>query len=233
MTAMISELSSGASGRKTPRERPARREALRGRAAEQKVIGDLLRRARRGAGGVVLLDGEPGIGKSLLLRDSADEAAEHGFSPAAGAADQLGEAAQIVLARPQLPGDLRDQALTAHLQALAGLRDELAGPAADTVLAAPRQPPPRTAGASPAAIRPAWPRQPSSTPTRGPGPPRQKTSASCTAAMATGIRRSPTSRQHSADTARSAPSATRPASAGACASSASAAATGARPPAGP
>src|SRR4029077_16186571 len=34
---------------------------------------------------------------------------------------------------------LRDQALTALLQALAGLRDELAGPAADAILAAPGQ----------------------------------------------------------------------------------------------
>ena len=47
--------------------------------------------------------------------------------------------AQLVLARPQLPDGLRDQALTAHLQALAGLRDDLAGPAADTILAAPGQ----------------------------------------------------------------------------------------------
>ena len=42
-----------------------------------------------------------------------------------------------MLAQPDLPGDLRDQALTARLQALAGLRDKLAGPAADAVLAAP------------------------------------------------------------------------------------------------
>jgi DNA-binding CsgD family transcriptional regulator len=51
------------------------------------------------------------------------------------AADQ----ARLILARPQLPDDLRDQALTAHLQALTGLRDELAGPVADTILAAPDQ----------------------------------------------------------------------------------------------
>ena len=45
----------------------------------------------------------------------------------------------MVLARPQLPAGLRDQALTAHLQALAGLRDEDAGPAAGAILAAPGQ----------------------------------------------------------------------------------------------
>jgi len=45
----------------------------------------------------------------------------------------------MVLARPQLPGGLRDQARAAHLQALAGLRDELAGPVADAILLAPGQ----------------------------------------------------------------------------------------------
>ena len=55
------------------------------------MVRDLLRRARRGAGGVLLVEGEPGIGKSVLLRDAIDEAAELGFSLAAGAADQLGQ----------------------------------------------------------------------------------------------------------------------------------------------
>jgi DNA-binding CsgD family transcriptional regulator len=56
------------------------------------VIRALLGRAQRGAGGVVLVDGEPGIGSSLLLQDAVDAAAELGFALAAGAADQLGEA---------------------------------------------------------------------------------------------------------------------------------------------
>ena len=38
------------------------------------------------------MDGEPGIGKSWLLRDATDEAAELGFSLATGAADQLAQA---------------------------------------------------------------------------------------------------------------------------------------------
>jgi DNA-binding CsgD family transcriptional regulator/tetratricopeptide (TPR) repeat protein len=82
MTAMISD--SGADVR--------RREVLRGRGAEQKIIRDLLRRAQRGTGGVVVVDGEPGIGKSGLLRDAIDEAADLGFSLATGAADQLARA---------------------------------------------------------------------------------------------------------------------------------------------
>ena len=58
---------------------------------------------------------------------------------ARGQARDAADQAQLVLARPQLPDDLRDQALTAHLQALTGLRDDLAGPVADTILAAPGQ----------------------------------------------------------------------------------------------
>ena len=92
MTATITDSSSAAHGGTTPPERPAGREVVRGREAEQKIVRDLLRRTQRGAGGVVLVDGEPGIGKSLLLRDATDEAAERGFSLVAGAADQLGQA---------------------------------------------------------------------------------------------------------------------------------------------
>ena len=40
---------------------------------------------------MVLVEGEPGTGRSWLLRDATDEAAELGFSLAAGAADQLGQ----------------------------------------------------------------------------------------------------------------------------------------------
>jgi DNA-binding NarL/FixJ family response regulator len=75
----------------TQRDRSAGGEVMRGRETHQKVIRDLLRCARRGIGGVVLVDGEPGIGKSLLLRHAIDAAAELGFSLAAGAADQLGQ----------------------------------------------------------------------------------------------------------------------------------------------
>jgi DNA-binding CsgD family transcriptional regulator/predicted negative regulator of RcsB-dependent stress response len=81
MTAMI-----------TPPEQYTSREIVHGRAAEQKMIGDLLRHTQQGVGGVLLVDGEPGIGKSLLLRSATDEAADQGFSLAAGAADQLSQA---------------------------------------------------------------------------------------------------------------------------------------------
>jgi DNA-binding CsgD family transcriptional regulator len=102
MTALISDSSPGARRTMTPRMRSASGEVMRGREAEQKIVRDLLRRARRGAGGVVLVEGEPGIGKSLLLRDSTDEAAEQGFSLAAGAADQLGQAIPLFALRAAL-----------------------------------------------------------------------------------------------------------------------------------
>jgi len=103
MTTMISDSSPGAHGRVTPRERSASREVMRGRETEQKMIRDLLRRAQqRGAGGVVLVEGEPGIGKTLLLHDSTDEAAELGFSLAAGSADPLGQAIPFFALRAAL-----------------------------------------------------------------------------------------------------------------------------------
>jgi DNA-binding CsgD family transcriptional regulator len=102
MTAVISDSSPVARERMTLRELPADREVVRGRAAEQKVIRDLLRRAQRGSGGVVLVDGEPGIGKSRLLRAAADEAAALGFCLAAGAADALGRAIPFFALRTAL-----------------------------------------------------------------------------------------------------------------------------------
>jgi DNA-binding CsgD family transcriptional regulator len=101
MTAMANDSCPGAHGRMTLAERSAG-EIVRGREADQKVISDLLRCARRGAGGVVLVDGEPGIGKSLLLREATDEAAGLGFSLAAGAADELGQTIPFFVLRVAL-----------------------------------------------------------------------------------------------------------------------------------
>jgi DNA-binding CsgD family transcriptional regulator len=92
MTAMTSGSAADVRRSMMPRQRSASRAVLLGRGAEQKMIRDLLRRAQQGAGGVILVDGEPGIGKSGLLRDATDEAAELGFSLATGAADQLAQA---------------------------------------------------------------------------------------------------------------------------------------------
>jgi DNA-binding NarL/FixJ family response regulator len=75
-----------------------------GREPERRIVRDLLRRAQQGVGGVVLVEGEPGIGKSLLLREAASAAAGEGFSLAAGAADRLGQALPFFALRTALGG---------------------------------------------------------------------------------------------------------------------------------
>jgi DNA-binding CsgD family transcriptional regulator len=74
-----------------PAVRLAGAETMHGREAEWQAVRDLLRRAQRGVGGVLLVDGEWGIGKSLLLREAEREAAAQGFSLATGSADQMGQ----------------------------------------------------------------------------------------------------------------------------------------------
>ena len=102
MTAMISDSSPEARGQVLPQVHPAGDGVMRGRDAERQVVRGLLRRAQRGLGGVVLVEGEPGIGKSRLLREATDEAAGQGFSLAAGAADQLGRAIPFFALRAAL-----------------------------------------------------------------------------------------------------------------------------------
>ena len=102
MTAVVSDTPPGACGRAAPGPRYAGEEAIHGRAAEQQIVGDLIRRAQRRASGVVLLEGEPGIGKSLLLSEAVSEAARNGFSLAAGAADPLGRALPFFALRAAL-----------------------------------------------------------------------------------------------------------------------------------
>ena len=102
MTAVISDSSPGARGKPALRPRDVGDEAICGREMEQRVVRDLLRRAQQGVGGLVLVEGEPGIGKSLLLRDAVREAAGQGFSLAAGAADQLGQALPFFALRAAL-----------------------------------------------------------------------------------------------------------------------------------
>jgi predicted ATPase len=76
--------------------------ALCGRDAERSMIRELLRRAERGADGVVLIEGEPGIGKSRLLRDACQEAGDRAFSLVAGAADPLAHATPLFTLRAAL-----------------------------------------------------------------------------------------------------------------------------------
>jgi DNA-binding CsgD family transcriptional regulator len=105
---------------------------LRGRDPEQAVIRELLRRAERGAGGVVLVEGEPGIGKSWLLRDACQEAGNRAFSLVAAAADPLAHATPLFTLRAALdepltgPASSHDCAEAPSLaHQLAGIRDRL------------------------------------------------------------------------------------------------------------
>jgi DNA-binding CsgD family transcriptional regulator len=91
MTATISNCPPGRRWAASTPVRAGDPQPMCGRAAEQQIAGALLDRAAAGGGGVLLIDGEPGIGKSSLLRDCADAAAGRGFSLATGAADQLGQ----------------------------------------------------------------------------------------------------------------------------------------------
>jgi predicted ATPase len=103
VAAMTGDSPVRALGTAAPGLRPAAGEVMPGRTAEQKVVRDLLRRAQQGRGGVVLVEAEPGMGKSTLLRKATGEAAGHGFSLAPGAADQLGRAIPFSALRTALP----------------------------------------------------------------------------------------------------------------------------------
>ncbi|HKB31543.1 MAG TPA: AAA family ATPase, partial [Streptosporangiaceae bacterium] len=77
-----------------------------GRDRELRVVGDLLRGAEAGHGGMLLVEGEPGVGKTSLLRQSSAVAAERGFSLAWRTPDQLPQlvpTAQAVPMPPQSP----------------------------------------------------------------------------------------------------------------------------------
>src|SRR5580704_16671571 len=61
---------------------------MRGRRRERNIALDLLRRAEAGRGGILLIEGEPGIGKSRILRELSDAATRHKFSLVCDAADK-------------------------------------------------------------------------------------------------------------------------------------------------
>ena len=65
--------------------------ALVGRDNEMALLTGLIREVARGRGGSVLIEGEPGIGKSALVRAAAAEAPEAGCQVFWGAGDELGQ----------------------------------------------------------------------------------------------------------------------------------------------
>jgi len=68
---------------------------VRGRDREWRAVLDLLRAVEDGRAGALLVDGEPGVGKTRLLAEAAEHARARGFAVAAGAAEELGELAPL------------------------------------------------------------------------------------------------------------------------------------------
>lgn len=64
---------------------------MRGREQEWLVMSGLLEQVSRGGSGTILIEGEPGIGKSRMLAEAAKAAAGQGFIIAAAAADELSQ----------------------------------------------------------------------------------------------------------------------------------------------
>ena len=70
--------------------------ALVGRHSEMALLTGLIRQAARGRGGSVLIEGEPGVGKSALVRATVAEAPEAGCQVFWGAGDELGQALPLL-----------------------------------------------------------------------------------------------------------------------------------------
>jgi DNA-binding CsgD family transcriptional regulator len=62
---------------------------MRGRERELQAVTSLLGRVKQGRSGTLLVEGKPGLGKSLLLEEAAAAARNTGFVVAAAAADEL------------------------------------------------------------------------------------------------------------------------------------------------
>ncbi|HEY6279067.1 MAG TPA: AAA family ATPase [Streptosporangiaceae bacterium] len=69
---------------------------LIGRDSELAMLANLVTEVARGQGGSVLLEGEPGIGKSALVRAALSEAAGAGCQVFWGAGDELGQALPLL-----------------------------------------------------------------------------------------------------------------------------------------
>ena len=65
--------------------------ALVGRDSEMALLTGLIKDVARGRGSSVLIEGEPGIGKSALVRAAVAEAPEAGCQVFWGAGDELGQ----------------------------------------------------------------------------------------------------------------------------------------------
>jgi tetratricopeptide (TPR) repeat protein len=69
---------------------------LVGRDSEMALLAGLIKQAAQGCGGSVLIEGEPGIGKSALVRSALAQAPEAGCQVFWGAGDELGQALPLL-----------------------------------------------------------------------------------------------------------------------------------------
>jgi DNA-binding NarL/FixJ family response regulator len=69
---------------------------LVGRDSEMALLAGLIRDAARGQGSSVLIEGEPGVGKSALVRAALAETADASYQVFWGAGDELGQALPLV-----------------------------------------------------------------------------------------------------------------------------------------
>ncbi len=93
--------------------------ALVGRDSEMALLSGLIREVARGRGGSVLIEGEPGIGKSALVRAAVAEAPEAGCEVFWGAGDELGQALPLL---PFLDGlRVREPSANARRNTIVGL----------------------------------------------------------------------------------------------------------------
>lgn len=95
---------------------------MRGRDRELRVALDLVRAAETGRGGILLVEGEPGVGKSRFLEESAAAAAARGFTLAWGRTDQAADgapASQLLRTPPEellMPAAGDETARGAHVR---------------------------------------------------------------------------------------------------------------------
>src|ERR1700733_11433190 len=71
-------------------------DTLVGRDSEITTLTGLIREVTRGRGSSVLIEGEPGIGKSALIRGATAAASEAGCEVFGGAGDELGQALPLL-----------------------------------------------------------------------------------------------------------------------------------------
>ncbi|MGI8334551.1 helix-turn-helix transcriptional regulator [Actinomadura scrupuli] len=97
------------------------RRGWRGRSREWQAVAGLLRAAEGGRGGVLLVEGPSGMGKSRLLREAIDAAAERGFVLARGTADEpsrLRPLEPLMSALGESPQSLREAGAGVHSEAI-------------------------------------------------------------------------------------------------------------------